>query len=512
MTSTLERAVAPEDRPAPHRPAGLGPVEPLPRRAVLFGAIVLALIGLTAGLLFGVGSDLLGKQAIMLMAGLVGVGIALLAATRFWLVVVGMFVVRASLDALKLGNYANGSSALDPGVVVGLVFLAAGAGWLLAQWRGGQLHPMSGPTKWFLALAAAGSLSALGSQSLVDSVSVSLKIWAGALMVAVLEQVFRQRPERVKVLLAAGAASLVVPAIVALQQLSGPPEVEQYLEVSRIRGTFVHANPFATYLVIIAVMALAVRPHLERWSRVVANLALVLATVLTLFTYARGGWIALVLGIIVVGAYQDKRLILGVVAGIVAVLLLVPSVSTRLSDLGETEAIGNGDPNSLAWRVKYWERLLPLTGENPATGIGLDQVLARSPEKLMPHNSLVQSLVETGVLGLGALLGLIGSTALAVRDGIRRLRPGLSRGVAVGAAAASLGWLSQLASENLLTQAAIFWYLAGPVAFVLAARARARAGEPTDLSGSGSTPQVAAAPVPAGGDGHRRGAAGGGHT
>lgn len=450
---------------------GLGPVEPLSRRAVTVAALVMVAVGLGTGLLFGVGDSLLDKSAIMIMAGLVGVIVALLAATRFWFVVVGMFVVRASLDALKLGHFTNGSSALDPGVVVGLVFLAAGIGWLIAQKRAGELHPLSGPTKWFFALAAAGSFSAVGSQDIASSLGVSLKIWAGALMVAVLEQVYRQNPARVKAILAAGAASLVVPAIVAVKQLAGPQKLEAYLEVSRISGTFVHANPFATYLVILAVVGLAIRPHLERWSRVVANVAIAVATVLTLFTYARGAWIALIIGVIVVGACQDKRLIMGVVVAAIAALLFVPSVSARLSDLGKTESVGNGDPNSLAWRIKYWERLLPLTEENPATGIGLDQVLERSPEKLMPHNSFVQSLVETGVIGLGALLGLIASTAWALRDVIRRLKPGLPRGIAVGAAAAATGWLVQLASENLLTQAAIFWYLAGPIAFTLATRA-----------------------------------------
>ena len=349
---------------------------------------------------------------------------------------------------------------------------------------------MSGPTKWFLALATAGSLSAAGSGSFFGSLSVSLKIWAGALMLAVLEQVFLTKPARVKAILAASAASLVVPAIVALKQLTGPQQLEQYLEVSRIKGTFVHANPFATYLVIIAVVALAVRPYLHRWARVFATATVAVATMLTLFTYARGAWIALILGVIVVGVFQDKRLIVAVVAGVLAVLIFVPSVSARLSDLGETQAVGNGDANSLAWRIKYWERLLPMTGENPVTGIGLDQVLERTPEKLMPHNTFVQSLVETGVIGLTVLLGVVDvHRGLALRDAIRRTPPGLSRAIVIGAAGAALGWASQLASENLLTQAAIFWYLAGPVAFAVALRARSlgEGREDVEVAADGET-------------------------
>jgi putative inorganic carbon (HCO3(-)) transporter len=452
------------------------PVEPLPMATKLLGAVLVAAVGLAAGLLFGVGRSLLDRDAVMVLAVAVGVGAAVLAATRFWAMVVVMFVARASLDAFKLDDYTKGANALDPGVVVGLVFVAAAAAWLLAQWRSGELRRPSAPAAWFVGLASAATLSALASGS-VSSLGVSLKVWAGALMLVVLEQAYRQRPERVTVVLAAGAASLVVPALVGFWQLSQPRELEKFLEVSRINGTFVHANPYATYLVVVAVMALALLPHLRGPAKAAAALALVAASVLTLFTYARGGWIALVLGVLVVGSYQDRRLVAAVVAVSTAAFVFVPSVATRLSDLTDTTEIVNGNANSLSWRIGYWERLLPLAKENPLTGIGLDQVMVRSPERLMPHNSYIQALVEMGLFGIVALAGLVLSTVVAVRTVVRRTAPGPTRAVAVGTAAIGVGWLVQMASENLLTQAAIFWYLAGPVAYVLAVRDRLPAGD-----------------------------------
>jgi O-antigen ligase len=456
------------------------------------------MVGLAFGMLFGVGRAYLGQNAIMVFAGLIGVGLTLAAATRFWSVVVLLFVVRSSLDSFKLGGAAppadaataaNGANAaasantLDPGVVVALVFLMAATMWLIAQWRAGELRPASRPTKWFAALAAVGLVSAAGSGYPVGSFQTGLKICAGALMLAVLEQVYLSRPDRGRHVLAAGAASLLYPAYVAFRQLTGTSGVEQYLEVSRIRGTFVHSNSFATFLVIVAVMALALRPHLRGWSRLAANVTFALSATLTLFTYARGAWIALVLGMILIGVCQDRRLLGLVIVAIFAVAIFVPSVSTRLSDLNKPRVEGRGDPNSLAWRVSYWGRLLPMTAENPITGIGLDEVVRRTPEKLMPHNSFVQALVETGVVGLTCLLGLIFSTGRALRDAIRGAPPGLARGMAIGAAAAGLGWLSQLISENLLTQAAIYWYLVAPIAWVLADRAR-RATAAEDPLGS----------------------------
>ncbi len=358
--------------------------------------------------------------------------------------------------------------------MIALVFMASAVGWLVSQRRAGQLQPVSNPTRWFLGLAAAGSLSALGSGAVATALGVSLKIWAGALMLLVLEQLYRQNPARVKAILVAGAASLVIPTLVSIEQLVSPRALDAYLEVSRIRGPFVHPNPFATYLVILAVMALALRPHLHRWARFGAMAVFAITSTLILFTYARAAWVALILGVIIIGACQDKRLLVGVVGAVLAALLFVPSVSARLSDLGETQYVANGSPNSLAWRIGYWQRLLPLAAESPVTGIGLDRVLARTPEALMPHNTVVQALVETGVVGLTALLGLVVSAARVTRRVIRETPPGLSRGIAIGAGAAGAGWALQLGSENLLTQAAIFWYLAGPLGFVLALRAEAQ--------------------------------------
>jgi hypothetical protein len=116
----------------------------------------------------------------------------------------------------------------------------------------------------------------------------------------------------------------------------------------------------------------------------------------------------------------------------------------------------------------------------------------------MPHNSFVQALVETGVLGLTCLLGLIFSTGRALRDTIRGAPPGLGRGVAIGAAAAGLGWASQLISENLLTQAAIYWYLVAPVAWALADRARRASAAAADADTGAADASTGAAPGPVG--------------
>ena len=451
--------------------------------AQVLALVVMLVGGAAAGI--ALGSEAVGsKEAVILGGALVGVAMALVAATRFWALVLLLFVVRSSIDALKIGKLGEASSALDPGIIVGLVFLAAGATWLFAQWRSGLLFKLSWPTRWFFALAASASLSALGSTHHVHSLETSLKIWAGALMWAVLEQAFREKPERGRQILAAAAASLIIPAVVAFQQLQNPAPLEAYLSVSRITGTFVHSNPFASYLVILATVAAAVITHLPGKAKIAAGAVFAVASTFTLFTYARGAWIALVLGLIVIGVRQDRRILLAIVAGLLVVIVAVPSVTSRLSDLNKDREVGKGDPNSLAWRITYWERLLPLTIANPITGIGLEEVLLTQPEKLQPHNVFVQTTVETGLLGLGSLIGLAVSSAMALGRAMRKAKPGLERGIVIGGAGAALGVLSQLASENLLTQAAIHWYLGAAVAFALMVAQREATASPTPSTSS----------------------------
>jgi O-antigen ligase len=424
------------------------------------GAAVAGALGLGAGVLASGG---VSESAVIVAGAGVGVGLLTLAATRFWWVVLALFMTRSSLDALKLGHYAEGSSSLDPGVIVGLVFLLSGATWLAVQWWSGTWRPLSATSRWFAALGAAGIAAAVLSPDPLASGRVALKLCAGALMYAVLEQALRSRPERLKALLVATGASVAVPAAVALSQLRSPRELEAYLDVSRIRGTFVHPNPFATYLVLLCVVAVALLPHVRGVARWFSGAVAAVSGFFAFFTYARGAWIALFLGLVVIGILQDRRILGALAAGTVAVVLFVPSFSSRLSDLDNEAIQGRGDPNSLAWRISYWQELLPQMADNPITGIGLDQVLRTSEDSLQPHNVVVQTAVEMGLVGLTCLIGLGVAMGRELRRAVRTSTPGLHRGLAVGAIGAAVGVLFQFSGENLLTQAAIHWYLAVPV-------------------------------------------------
>jgi O-antigen ligase len=406
---------------------------------------------------------------------LVAVAAVVLFVRHFTGALLVLFVVRPALDQFKLG--ADEAAWTDPSVLSGLLFLAAAAVWLLLRHRRGQALRLSHSSAAFLALGVACVLSSLTAAVPFASMQASVRVIASAVMFIVLEEVLRDAPGRLPHLLVALFASLAVPAVFAgLQLVGSAPEQPTYgpaIEVGRIQGTFVHPNALATYLVVLIPLALALLPHVGRRARVGLGLCAVTSGVLLLFTYARAAWMAALVGVLIVGWLQDKRIITGVVVGVLVLVVAVPSVATRLGELGEGRDALTDDPNSLVWRIEYWGRVLPSMAEGPITGIGLGMVEAEQVEGLPPHNVFVQAAAETGIAGLASLALLVGALAADLRRGLRRAAGGLHRGVAVGAVAVAAGFLAQCFSENLLNQPVSHWYLLVPVAWVTTHSGRA---------------------------------------
>lgn len=408
-------------------------------------------------------------------AALVGVVVAIVAGTHFWYMLLGIFVLRSSLDGFKVDNGTNG---LDPGTVVGAMFIVVAVAWLLAQHRAGRLQPISRTSRAVICLAVAAIASAFGSASMIDSLQSASKLVSIALMLLVLEQHLAVRPDRIGPLIAAMFISLIVPMVFAYsQQISGTAlRAAAEPTIGRVRGTFVHPNPFATYLITCILAAVALIPHVRSRYRIWLALAIFVPLPMLFLTYSRSGWLGLTTGLITIGILQDKRIIVGFVAAIIIVLAFVPSAGGRFSDLSHTERVTQtADPNSLAWRIRYWGEILPYVKDTPVTGIGSEMTRRTNPQGFDPHNGFVQALVEMGAFGLSALIGVIVSIGLDLRRGLRRFRSNSpERGMVVAATATAVGVLTVLPSENVLVSAANWWYLLVPLSWVLATTNRRR--------------------------------------
>ena len=444
-------------------------------------AIVLAGIYVLTGLATIVGG-LDSGVATGILAFTFACALAVLAVLRFWWFLLVLLVARAALDGIH--SSANQAGQVDPSTIVGALFIVVGVTWLFVQWRSGLWTPISRTAKFLALFALMLMISTVGASNIKDSFVASSRVVSVMIFLVVFEQIFSRYPERINAALAAMFASLLIPVVVGVWQIFHKTQATgtNGENLSRIHGTFVHPNVFAVYLVVLVLLAVGLYPHVSlSWRRAIILVAVVSGPLIVL-TYARGAWVGLCIGLFFLGFTQSPRLVVTLLIGIIVVVVAVPSVASRLSDLdrGKSKPIGTRgasvssrvtakvEPDSLTWRVDYWGRVIPLLGENPVTGIGFEMVRETTPEHEPPHDVFIQTLVEGGIAAFVAFLALLTVLALDLRNAWRRARRGFQFGMTVATIAAALGLLVELLTENLLAEVALLWYFLVPVAWVLA--------------------------------------------
>jgi hypothetical protein len=435
--------------------------------------VLIALIGVLGGLGFASQSHNTVKFAAGALAVIFGGALAAIAARRFSLLLVLLFAVRPLLDSLKDGQQ---SATFTPGSAVELVFLFAALLWLEARRTQGRLARPGVTSVAMIAFTVACALSVPASHSYAISAEGTLKVASGLVMFLVLEQMTLDDPRSIRPLYVATCWVTVAVSIIA--------DVEGVLRTSadgRVRGVFTHENAAAEYTVTVLLLLIAVWPRLSGRLQLLTTAAIVTSLPALYVTYARGAWLGFVLGLLVIGMLQDRRLIAGVVVSLMAVVVLVPGITARFSDLKDKRVVGEGDPNSFAFRERYWHQIAGFANHTPVDGIGLDMIEHSTPEMLLPHNTPLEIWLETGAAGSITFLWVCAGLALSLRRAVRGLPRGTSRSWAVGAAAATAAFGLQMLTDNLLLQAIQFWYLALSVAPAMALVRVAGSGRSTDL-------------------------------
>jgi putative inorganic carbon (HCO3(-)) transporter len=455
---------SPELSPARPGPPGGGALTKL----VTFLAVGLA-AGAAAVSGLSVGQD--SRLAVVLpVATAVGVGLGILALTRFQVYVMVMLVLRASLDLAKLsgstdaaaGTAAGGSRALDPASLVAVTFLLAAALWLAAQYRAKGRLPGSPLRRALLVFVAAAVLSVFGSARPATSAQEVVSVLAVAAMFVVLEQMMVDRQARNQLLAAVFASTLFPLAFTAFGYLVGNPRTEVKGSFLRVTGTFTQSNTFGRYLMLMVIFGFALYPYVSR--RLKPPLAVVLAgcSGLLLLTYTRTALLGAVIGLVVVGLVQSKRLLAGLVVASLCALLLVPQLSGRFTGLTDFSGVGGGDAggNTLVWRLNYWTEVLPLANANPATGIGIAMTEYSTEAAKQPHSDFVRAYVEMGLIGLVAYLALVIALIGLGRRAIRLSpRGSLDRAVGVGVLGCAVAFVAVSMAANVALSVVILWYL-----------------------------------------------------
>ncbi len=460
----------------------------LPGRVGTF-LVVAAASGLAA--FSGMSAASGSKLAVVLpLAAAAAVVLAVLALTRFSGYVMALLVLRASIDLAKLSGHTTGETAgkaaaahaLDPSSALAVVFLLAAALWLAAQLRRQGRLPGS-PLRWALLLfVATGSLSVLGSRNRSAGALELLRILAAVGMFVVLEQMMADRSTMRRMLAAVYLSALLPLGFTAAGFLSGHPRVEVKGDFTRITGTFSSSNDFGRYLALLLIFGVALYPHLDRRQRPALALLLAGCTGFLVFTYTRTALLGALIGVVVVGLVQSKRLLLALLPLSLCALVLVPQLSGRFTSLAHTSSAERPSGNSLEWRLHYWTEVLPLANQNPVTGIGLGMTQYQTDAAKQPHNDFVRAYVETGVIGLGAYLAMLVALVGLGRRAVRASPPrSLDRGVAAGFLGCAVAFVAVSVTANVISNVAHLWYL---FTFAAAASAVARRSGPIPAGGA----------------------------
>ena len=146
--------------------------------------------------------------------------------------------------------------------------------------------------------------------------------------------------------------------------------------------------------------------------RVRLGIAVLLATCIycLLYSFSRGGYFGLLVGLLVVGLLRMRTLLVVVVLIVIGWQTLLPtSVQERIAMTTGDPAQGGEFDSSAETRLVLWEDAIKLFKRNPVSGTGFEtyEFMGRVGPYRDTHNYYVKVLAETGVVGMVLYLVLL---------------------------------------------------------------------------------------------------------
>lgn len=125
------------------------------------------------------------------------------------------------------------------------------------------------------------------------------------------------------------------------------------------------------------------------------------------FTFSRGGYLAFLVGLLVLGIIKERKLLILLTIILVFWQGLVPKAVTERVLM--TYSAGQGLDSSADDRVSIWRDAMQVIDHNPITGTGFDTYayMGRVGNYKDTHNYYVKMLLEAGAVGLLVFLSLL---------------------------------------------------------------------------------------------------------
>ncbi len=181
----------------------------------------------------------------------------------------------------------------------------------------------------------------------------------------------------------------------------------------RVFSTFDNPNVLGQYFIIVIPIIFALFVYSEKLLQKGVYLAVFAVSFLCLlYTWSRGAWVGVVLGIAVFLLVRDRRwIVLGVLALLAAPFILPDSIMDRLL------SIGNTSDSSTAYRVSVWIASARMAVDFWMSGVGFGSdafqsiyasyALNGAGYALHSHNFYIQLVTDMGVGGLIVYLLII---------------------------------------------------------------------------------------------------------
>lgn len=214
----------------------------------------------------------------------------------------------------------------------------------------------------------------------------------------------------------------------------------------RAIGSLGQSNELGSFLALFAVVAVALLPGVKHWfGKLVLLGTFVAACVAIMMSLSRGGMLALVAGVVIVG-WRSSRVGFAI---LIAALLLSPLwapdyVKERIMS-SQVEVEGSDDvalDMAAEARLQTWQSILQVVSEHPIEGVGftglgyvlpdMGSLLGLEEVKDSAHNTYLRMLAEMGILGIVLFVWLLVKCLMLAEATIRKARNPFDRSLGVG--------------------------------------------------------------------------------
>lgn len=438
----------------------------------------IAIAGIPLGMALGL---LAGVKPLYIAVIFVALAVPIYFFSNFEQAVLGLFVVRSSLDVFSEQQlpsaFALGIDALTLAYVVLLVLSRKkvqidGFWWFFAGWVALQ-------SLWVILIRLGGL--GLGASFF----SVGLREWIRLFSFVMAYLLVMQLKGRISPEKAISTLflSLIAPLSAATLQIIVPPSMlpsflvfESGFSVeagSRINGTLGHPSAFATFMLLFLALSLWKLGKTKQrlpW--------IVLVCLLAFFLVSSQSLTGMMMLFAFIPAFIAPKLnIVNLIGGVVLFCLVIGLFVTsdlgreRLDSLYGTPLLNPDidvskaiflhwtDGNSFNWRIAQWTFLLQDWQKSPIWGNGISTAKSLTPAGTLAHNDYIRFLAEQGIVGLTAFLVFILAQFVRLIQLLRSALPGSpQRNLCLVMLAMLVAILVGMLTDNIWSHTTLYFY------------------------------------------------------